>query len=142
MEQFRYLGTTSTNQDSIREEIKNKLKSGNACYHSVQNLLSYGAQPEYIKCTLYRTIISHIVLCEPETLSLTVRQKPMGKRLLGITWRRCENNIKTNFEQVGLGIWNDRSGSEQGQVASCCEYGNKTSRSLKCAEFLHYLRIC
>jgi hypothetical protein len=39
-EQFRYLGTTLTNQKSIREEIKSRLKSGNVCYHSVQNLLS------------------------------------------------------------------------------------------------------
>ena len=40
MEQFKYLGTTSMNQNSIPEEIKSRLKSGNACYHSVQNLLS------------------------------------------------------------------------------------------------------
>jgi len=31
--------TTSANQNSIREEIKSRLKSGNACYHSVQNLV-------------------------------------------------------------------------------------------------------
>jgi hypothetical protein len=35
-----YWGTTLTNQNSIQEEIKSRLKSGNACYHSVQNLLS------------------------------------------------------------------------------------------------------
>ena len=40
MEVFKYLGTTLTNQNSIAEEIKNKLRSVNACYHSVQNLLS------------------------------------------------------------------------------------------------------
>jgi len=40
VEEFKYLGTTLTNQNSIQEEIKNGLKSGNACYHSVQNLLS------------------------------------------------------------------------------------------------------
>jgi hypothetical protein len=39
-EQFIYLGTTLTDQDSIQEEIKRKLESGNACYRSVQNLLS------------------------------------------------------------------------------------------------------
>jgi hypothetical protein len=37
---FRYLGTTITNQNLIQEEIKRRLNSGNACYHSVQNLLS------------------------------------------------------------------------------------------------------
>jgi hypothetical protein len=38
--QFKYLGTTVTNQNSIQEEIKRRLNSGDACYHSVQNLLS------------------------------------------------------------------------------------------------------
>jgi hypothetical protein len=37
---FKYLGTTLTNQNDIREEIKTRLNSGNACYYSVQNLLS------------------------------------------------------------------------------------------------------
>jgi ribosomal protein S2 len=37
---FKYLGTTLTNQNDIHNEIKSKLNSGNACYHSVQNLLS------------------------------------------------------------------------------------------------------
>jgi len=40
VEEFKYLGTTLMNKNSIQEGIKNRLKSGNACYHSVQNLLS------------------------------------------------------------------------------------------------------
>jgi hypothetical protein len=38
--QFKYLGTTVTNQNLIQEEIKKRLNSGNACYHSVQSLFS------------------------------------------------------------------------------------------------------
>jgi hypothetical protein len=37
---FKYLGTTLTNQNDIHDEIKRRLNSGNACYYSVQNLLS------------------------------------------------------------------------------------------------------
>jgi len=38
-EEFIYLGTTLTDQNSIQEEIKSSLKSGNPGCHSVQNLL-------------------------------------------------------------------------------------------------------
>jgi len=38
VEEFKYLGTTLTNQNSIAEEIKSRLRSGNACCHLVQNL--------------------------------------------------------------------------------------------------------
>jgi len=40
VEECKYLEKTLANQNSIQEEIKSRLKSGNACYHSVQNLLS------------------------------------------------------------------------------------------------------
>jgi len=38
VEEFKYLGTTLTDQNSIDEQIKNRLISGDACCHSVQNL--------------------------------------------------------------------------------------------------------
>jgi hypothetical protein len=38
--QFKYLGTSVTKQNLIQEEIKRRLNSSSACYHSVQNLLS------------------------------------------------------------------------------------------------------
>jgi hypothetical protein len=40
VEEFKYVGTMLTDQNSIQEKIKSGLKLGNACYHSVQNLLS------------------------------------------------------------------------------------------------------
>jgi hypothetical protein len=33
--QFKYLGTAVTTHNLIQEEIKRRLNSGNACYHSV-----------------------------------------------------------------------------------------------------------
>ena len=44
--EFKYLGTILTNQNSILEKIKSRLKSWNACHHSVQNLLSSVCYPK------------------------------------------------------------------------------------------------
>ena len=74
MEEFKYLGTTLTNQNSIQEEIKSRLKSGNACYHSVQNLLSYSLLSKNIKVKIYRTIILPFVFYWCETCLLTLRE--------------------------------------------------------------------
>jgi len=49
VEELKYLGTNLTNQNSIAEEIESRLKSGNACYHSVQNLLSSGLLSKNLK---------------------------------------------------------------------------------------------
>jgi hypothetical protein len=51
--QFRYLGTTVTNQNMIHEKIKRRLNSGNAWYHSVQNLLSSRLLSKNIKIRIY-----------------------------------------------------------------------------------------
>jgi hypothetical protein len=49
VEEFKYLGTTLTYQNSIHEEIKSTFKSGNACYYSVQNFLSSSLQSKNIE---------------------------------------------------------------------------------------------
>ena len=41
VEDLKYLGTNLTDQNSIQEEIKSRLKSGNVCYYSVQNLSEF-----------------------------------------------------------------------------------------------------
>ena len=53
VEEFKCLGTTLTNQNSIQEEIKSTLKSGNAGYHSVQNLLSSSLLFKNFKIKIY-----------------------------------------------------------------------------------------
>ena len=55
--------------------MKNRWQSGNACYHSVQNVLSSSLLPKNIKFKIYRTIILPIVLCGCETWSLTLREE-------------------------------------------------------------------
>jgi hypothetical protein len=57
VELFKYLATTLPDQNSIQEEIKSRLKSGNVCYHSVQNLLSSILLPGNINIKIYGTTI-------------------------------------------------------------------------------------
>ena len=61
VEEFKYLVTTLTDQNSIQEEIKSRLKLGNACYYSVQNLLSSRLLSKNLKSKTYRTIILPVV---------------------------------------------------------------------------------
>jgi hypothetical protein len=59
----------------IQEEIKRILNSGNACYHSVQNLLSSRLLSKNAKVRIYKTILLPVVLYGCETWSLTVREE-------------------------------------------------------------------
>jgi hypothetical protein len=70
--QFKYLGTTVTNQ---KQKIKRRLNSDNACYHSVQNRLSSVLLSKSVENRIYKTIILPVVLYGCETLSLTLREE-------------------------------------------------------------------
>jgi uncharacterized membrane protein len=75
---FKYLGMTLTNQNDIHDEIKNRLNSGNACYYSVQNLLSsrlIQKKKKNLKIKIYKTVILPDVLYGCETWSLTLREE-------------------------------------------------------------------
>jgi hypothetical protein len=60
--QFKYLGMTITNQNLIQEEIKRRLNSDNARYHSVQNLLSSHLLSKNIRFRMLKTVILHVVI--------------------------------------------------------------------------------
>jgi len=68
------LGRTLTNQNYIQDKIKSRLKSWNACYHSVQNFLSSSLLSNNLKIKIYRTIILPVVLYGCETWSVTLRE--------------------------------------------------------------------
>jgi hypothetical protein len=74
------LGTTETNQNLIQEEIRRRLNSGNACYHSVQNLLSSRLLSKCIKIRIYKATILPVVLYGWETWYLALREE-LGLRL-------------------------------------------------------------
>jgi hypothetical protein len=54
--------STATNQNLIQEELKRRMNSGNACYHSVQNLLSCRLLSKNIKIRMFKTIILPVIL--------------------------------------------------------------------------------
>jgi hypothetical protein len=71
MEGFKYLGTNLMNQNPIQEEITSRLKSGNAGYFSVQNVLSSSLLSRNITIKIHRSIILPIVLYGCEIWLLT-----------------------------------------------------------------------
>jgi hypothetical protein len=110
--QFKYLGTTVTNQNLIQEEIKRRLNSGNACNHSVSSTVK-----KNVKVRIYKTIILPVVLYGCETWSLTVREEHklmvfenrvlmriFGLKKDGVTggWRKLHNKELHNlYRDIG-----------------------------------------
>jgi hypothetical protein len=85
VKQFKYLGTTIPNENSSHKEIKNRLKSENVRYHSMQNPLPSSLLIRNVKIKMYRTITLTFVLCTCETWLVTLRE---GRRL-----RVLENRV-------------------------------------------------
>jgi hypothetical protein len=72
---FKCLGSILTDQNCIHEEIRNRLNSGNASYHAVQNLLSSHLLSRNVKIKIYKTLILPVVLYGCETLSFMLREE-------------------------------------------------------------------
>ena len=75
VETFKYLGSLLTNQNSVQEEMKCRLKAGNSCCHSVQTLLSSRLLSKNLKIKIYKTIILLIVLNGCEAWCLILMEK-------------------------------------------------------------------
>jgi len=99
---FKYFGKTRMHRNSTNEEIKSRVKSGNAFYHSVQNLLSFCLLSKNVKINIHRTIIFPVILNGCETWSLilqTVFENKVLEKIFGpkrdeVTreWRRAHKN--------------------------------------------------
>ena len=102
MEEFKYLVTTLTYQNSIQEEIKSRLKSGNSCYHLGQNVLSSSSLSKNLKM-ICRTIILPVVMygCEHRlrVFENRVLRRIFGPKRDGVTWewRKLHNEELNNL---------------------------------------------
>jgi hypothetical protein len=76
----KYFGMTITNQNHIDGKIRNRLKSGNNSYHSVQKRLPSQLLSKDVKIKIYKTILP-VLLYECETLSLTLCRRYWGEYL-------------------------------------------------------------
>jgi hypothetical protein len=97
---LKYLWTTVTNQNDIHDEIKSRLNSGNACYHSVQNILSSRLISKTLKVKIYKSVILPVVLYGCETWSLTLGEEHRLRVFENRVLRKMdhgENCIMMNF---------------------------------------------
>ena len=69
---FKYLGAYVTSKNEVTEEIKSRLASGNACFYSVQKLLTSRLISRKLKLKIYRTVILPVILYGCESWSTTL----------------------------------------------------------------------
>ena len=72
---WKSLGVTVTNTNDIREEIKRRINMGNACYYSLEKILSSRLLSKKLKVETYKTIILPVILYGCETWSLILREE-------------------------------------------------------------------
>ncbi|PNF42401.1 hypothetical protein B7P43_G01957 [Cryptotermes secundus] len=91
--EFSYMETIVTHQNSVHEEIKRRLNSGNVCYHSA-NIIRMN------KSTKMRWA-GHVAGMEKRHAYRILVVKPEGKRPLGRSNCRWIDNIKIDFREIG-----------------------------------------
>ena len=111
---IKYLEITLTNQNSIREEIQSRLKSGNDCYHLVTSLLSPSLLSKNIKIKIYIDIILSVVLYGCETWSLILRQE--------CRLRVFENRVMSIFGPRREEVTGDRENYIMRRVMICIHH--------------------
>ncbi|KAJ4451486.1 hypothetical protein ANN_02949 [Periplaneta americana] len=95
VEKFKYLGARVTNINDTREEIKRRINMGNACYYSVEKLLSSSLVSKNLKVVIYKTVILP-VLYGCETWTLTSREEQRLRVFENKTFR------STRYERTKL----------------------------------------
>jgi len=107
VESYKYLGSTVNSDNSIEEEIRNRITLGNKAYHANQFLFNSRLISKKLKMKLCWSIIRPIVTyaCETWVLKETIKNKLMVferkvlRKIFGPTKERDGTwRIKTNDE--------------------------------------------
>jgi hypothetical protein len=98
---FKYLRPKLMDQNYMQEDIKSRLNPENACYHSVQSLLSSRLLSRNLKFKIYKTIILPVVMYGCETWSLILREE---HRLRVFENRELSRIIVPKTDEV-MGEW-------------------------------------
>jgi hypothetical protein len=69
---FKYLRISLADQNFIREEITNRINSGNTFYHSIQSLWSFRKFSRNVKFKIYKTKILPLAFSRCEVWPLTL----------------------------------------------------------------------
>jgi hypothetical protein len=100
--------------NSIQEEIKSRLKSGNACYYSVQTFLSSSLVSKNLMIKIYRTIILPVAFYGCETWSITLREE----RRLRVFENRLPRRIFGPLRDEVTGEWRELHNEELNDLYS------------------------
>jgi hypothetical protein len=116
----------------IKEKIKDRLNSGNACYHPVQNVLSSRLLSKNLKIRIYKIIILPVVLYWCKTSSLILREEHRLrvfqyrelKRIFGPKRNQMTGRWRELYNEEISGIYSSQSemnlSSEGGKVTREC----------------------
>jgi hypothetical protein len=104
LKEYNKMEMVVTNQNYIHEGIKNRLHLDNACYYSIQNLLSSHLLSRKVKIKTYKTIILPAALCGCIDLSSKGRTQRMSEN--NVMWRIFEP--KKEEVERGWEKWHDK----------------------------------
>jgi hypothetical protein len=133
------LGTALMDQHSIQAGIQTRLASGNACYRTVQNILSSSLLSKNIRIKIFRTVILPVVFYGYQTWSLTLREKRrmrvfeknMLMRTFGPTrdeltgdWRKL-HNVELNDLYSSSNFYSGDQIEKNEMSGACSTYGEE-----------------
>jgi len=127
VDEFVYLGSLVTTDNSTSREIRRRIISGSRAYYGLhQSLRSRKLQPR-TKCTMYKSLIRPVVLYGHETWTMLEEDL----QALGVFERRVLRTIYGGVQEDG--VWRRRMNHELAQL-----FGEPSIQKVAKAEEMHW----